>query len=59
MQSNIKQEIEQLIYRDLSLLKLGVRDADRVWQYRDKYFLNGSYDTLFRNYIKTHKLKYE
>ena len=57
MQSNILNEIEQLILRDLSLLKLAVYDRERVYQYRDKYFLNGSYDNLFNKYIKEHKLK--
>lgn len=57
MKSNIKQEIENLIIRDLSLLKLGRVDEDRVWQYRDKYFLGGNYDYLFIKYIKEKKLK--
>jgi hypothetical protein len=56
MESNIKKEIEDLIYRDLSLLKLGIGDEDRVWEYRDNYFLNGSYDWLFIDYIKDKKL---
>jgi hypothetical protein len=57
MTSNIQQEIKDLILRDLALLKLAVNDADRVWQYRDRYFLSGHYDPLFHKYIKEKKLK--
>ncbi len=58
MESNIKKEIEGLILRNLCLLKLAKKDADRVWMYRDNYFLNGNYDYFFKKYIKEHKLKY-
>lgn len=57
MNSNIKQEIETLIYRDLALLKLAKNDKQRVYEYRDKYFLNGSQDHLFQKYIKEKGLK--
>jgi hypothetical protein len=57
MTSNIQKEIEDLIRRDLALLKLGVNDQDRVWQYRDRYFLSAHYDPLFKKYIKERGLK--
>lgn len=56
--TGINKKIEELILEDLANLKLAVRDADRVWQYRDLHFLNGSQDDLFRKYIKEKKLKY-
>ncbi len=56
--TGIIDKIEKLILEDLSLLKLSVKDADRVWQYRDEHFLNGSFDYLFDKYIKDKKLKY-
>ena len=56
--TGIIKKIEDLIYEDLANLKLAVRDADRVWQYRDEHFLNGSFDDLFSKFIKDKKLKY-
>ena len=53
MRSNIKKEIEELIYRDLALLKTKLD----IWEYRDTYFLNGSYDWLFIKYIKDNNIK--
>lgn len=55
--TGIITKIEHLILEDLSNLKLSVRDADRVWQYRDEHFLNGSFDYIFHKYIKDKKLK--
>ncbi len=55
--TGIKKKIEAMIRLELANLKLAVYDADRVWQYRDEHFLNGSFDYLFRDYIKEHKLK--
>jgi len=56
--TGIVQKIENLIFEDLANLKLAKYDADRVWQYRDEHFLNGSFDDLFYEYIKNKKLKY-
>ncbi len=56
MNSNINKEIEDLILRDLANLKLAVHDKQRILEYRDKYFLNGSYDYIFLEYIRKHKL---
>lgn len=57
--TGINKKIEDMIREDLANLKLAVYDADRVWQYRDEHFLNGSQDSLFKKYIKEKKLKYK
>lgn len=54
--TGINKKIENLIYKDLANLKLARYDANRVWEYRDKHFLNGSFDWLFRKYIQDKKL---
>ncbi len=55
--TGIVKKIEDMILLELSNLKLGMSDKDRVWQYRDEHFLNGSFDYLFNKYIKEHKLR--
>lgn len=57
--TGIHQKIEDMIKLELANLKLGMADANRVWQYRDANFLNGSFDYLFEDYIKDNKLRYE
>lgn len=57
--TGIIEKFESLIKEDLANLKLAVNDADRVWQYRDEHFLNGSFDYLFRQFIKDKKLRNE
>lgn len=55
--TGITEKLVNMIKLELAHLKLGVRDADRVWQYRDANFLNGSFDWLFFQYIRERKLK--
>lgn len=50
--TGIVKKIEKMI-----LLELALFGVDKVWQYRDEHFLNGSFDYLFKKYIKKHKLK--
>jgi len=62
MKSNIESEIENLIIRDLRLLKAekGKYNDQTIWKYRDRYFLGGNYDYLFEQFIEDNKLvKYE
>ena len=55
--TGIEQKIEEMIKLELAHLKLGIQDADRVWQYRDANFLSGAFDYLFIAYIKERKLR--
>lgn len=55
--TGIRERIENMIRLELANMKLAVHDRQRVYEYRDEHFLNGSFDYLFEKYIKEHKLK--
>lgn len=60
MKTNIEKEIEDLIKRDLEALNISKGDsAQKLWQYRDANFLNGSYDDIFLKYAKEMELTYD
>jgi hypothetical protein len=58
IKERIRKIAEEMILSELSKLKLGKHDADRVWQYRDANFLDGSYDYFFDKYVEDKKLVY-
>lgn len=60
MKTNIEKEIEDLIKKDLEALNISKGDsAQKLWQYRDANFLNGSYDDIFLKYAKEMELTYD
>lgn len=57
MNSTIQSQIKDLIIKDLErIFTTYIKTKDNVWVYRDKFFLSGRYDDLFREYIKKQKL---
>lgn len=60
MKTDIENKIERLIHRDIKNLNLSKGDrAEKLWQYRDANFLNGSYDYIFIKYAKEMELTYD
>lgn len=52
---SIIKKIEKLIIKDLKETGHHIK-KEFVLNYRDTYFLNGSYDYLFNQFIKDNKL---
>lgn len=60
MKTDIQKNILKLIQKDLKSLNLSKGDsAQKLWQYRDDNFLDGSYDHIFLKYAEEMELTYD